>query len=605
MNFARCVVGAASMSRPESEAVVSLGPWDQAARRAVRRADPKVLLAQPAQIAKLSDLEACHVIKQLGVEDAVPLLAHATPDHTRTLFDLEGWSTHALQPDDLLSWLAGYREAGLDALVAAVRAWGREAMAAFLARRLHIAVKPDDDTPPDEVPDWLKQSDDDLELFTTPDDRMLVAARLEDAETDEPVDEDERQSVVRLVADLYRDEGWDEIAGLLRMAMTDDRIDLEETALRFRTGRLEDLGFPPPERARAIYALRDEAPPPPERTLQPTTVALASAYVPPDDGGLFVRALRRIADPRVVQRIESELVPVSNAVLVADRMPWSDPEAVAAAVRKVIGFVQIGLGEEDAVDEAAGRLAAQPLRVWFELGHTRAARLGQRLRKLAARGPFQLGEDPWALLEAPERDAAQALAHRDLSFPRVLEAGGGTSTEAASSEALDVAGIGERRVWRTAQDVRAAEALLAHLEAWAEAEAALGLGAALQGLDEGVLPEAPQERTLRAALTTALSRAWLGGAFEPAPLTGAELRDLADLAGPPRDDAAPALAGTEAVLEALGGRLPAPAAEAARREGAWGLARAAESLAPFAGGQPDPRFVEGLLVRPDPGDDGA
>jgi hypothetical protein len=77
------------------------------------------------------------------------------------------------------------------------------------------------------------------------------------------------------------------------------------------------------------------------------------------------------------------------------------------------------------------------------------------------------------------------------------------------------------------------------------------------------------------------------------------------LAGPPRDDAAPALAGTEAVLEALGGRLPAPAAEAARREGAWGLARAAESLAPFAGGQPDPRFVEGLLVRPDPGDDGA
>lgn len=596
-----------------SSDVVPLGLWDQATRRARRRADLEQLRAQPSLIAQRSELEACHVIKQLGVEDAAPLLAYVTPDQTRALLDLEVWSVEGLRPADVLSWLAGYREAGLEALAGAVRAWDPEAAAAFLDRRLHVALKPTDDTPPEEIPDWLRQADDDLEILTTPDDRMLVAARRVDPTDDEPVDEDEREAVLRLVADLYRDEGWEETAGLLRMALTDDRLDLEETARRFRTARLEDFGFPSPERAQAIYAPRDVEPAVARDALQPTAVALVGAYVPEDDVGLFAAALRRLADPGVVQRIESELVPLANAVLTADRLPWSDPEAIVQAVGKVVGFVQVGLGPDDAVDAAAARLSAQPLRVWFELGHTRAARIAQRLRRLAAGGAFALGDDPWALLEAPERDAAEALVHPRRAFPEVLNPRGAASDgarEALGREPLGVEKIGVYRAWSSAADVEAADALAVHLEAWAEAEAALGLAAGLQRLDGDLWPAEPQERTLRVGLTTALTRAWLGGAFRPEPLAREELRELAGLLPLPPDAPAHArddlqLAGTEAVLSALAQQVPPRAAEAVRREAAWGLARATASLAPFAGRDPDPRFVEGLLVRFDSRDEEA
>lgn len=589
------------MVDPQPPDVVPLGLWDQAARRAVRRTDPGALLAEPRAVANLSDLEAAWAVKQLGVEDAVPLLAHLNPEQTQTLLDLEVWSSGSIAPADVLSWLAGFREAGLEALANAVRAWDPEAAAAFLARRLHIAFKPTDDTPPDEIPDWLRRDDEESPLFTTPDDRFLVAPRASDPADDEPVDEDERDNVLRLVADLYRDDDWEHAAGLLRMAMSDDRWDLEETALRFRTGRLEDLGFPPAERAGEVYAWLDRLPPPSPRPLVPSAVALVSAYVPPADAGLFFQALRRIQDPQVVARIESEVVPLANAVLVADGAPWSSPEAVAAAVTKVIGHVQVALDFEDeteatadvsapTLDRAAERLVRYPLRTLFRWGTTQIAKVATRVRRLECEGAFRVGEDPWALLEPSDRDAAAALAAATPRFPKVLAI---WRSPERRGRPLELEGIGEREPFTERAQLDAALGFVDHIEGWATADGALGLSTALQALEADVWPPDPSERTLRAALVTALAQAWLGKPFELRPLRSSDVAALADQLGDGGE-----LGGREALLSALSARLPPDAADAARREAEWGLARLAESLAPFKGvGQPDLRFIEGIFVR--------
>lgn len=582
------------MSDSEPDAIVPLGPWDQSRRRAVRRADPGTLLAEPKAVATLSELEACHAVKALGVEDAVPLLARFTPDQARALLDLEVWRGARLQPADLLSWLFGFREAGIEPLAEAVKAWDPEAMAAFLGRRLLVAWKPTDDTPPHEIPEWLRRGDDELELLTTPDDRFLVAARIDDPDSGEPIDDDEREGAIRLVADLYRAEDWEHVAGLLRMAQSDDRFDLEETALQFRTARLEDLGFPPPERAEEIYRVSDlergPRSPPSDRAPMRTDVPLVSAYVPESDDGLFFRALRRISDPRVVARIESEIVPLANAVLVADRAPWSDPEAIRTAVAEALGFVQVGLGPEDDLDGAAARLEQQALRSLFGAGYARVARVAHRLRRLSSQGVFRMADDPWGLLEPPDRDAAEALAAPAPRFPLGLEP---WRTPGGRSEPLDLAGFGERRPWRSVVEVEAAEALAEHLEGWARVDGALELSTGIQRLEEPVLPPEPRDRTLRTALSTALAQAWLGGDFRVAPLDRAELEELAS-----RAVEGGGFAGQASVLSALSARLEGAAARAAEREAAWGLDRAAATLAPFAAsGRPDPRFIEGLFVR--------
>jgi len=590
------------MAGADSKDVIALGLWEQAARRAARRADPSILRSKPSAVAELSDLEACHVVKALGVDDAPPLLAHFTADQTRALFDLEAWQADRLAPADLLSWLAGFREAGLEPLAAAVRALDAEAVTALWARRLHIAFKPADDTPPEEVPSWLREASDDLEVATTPDQRFLVAPRFEDPDDGAPVEEDERDAVMRLVADLYRDDDWECVAGLLRAAVTDDRFDLEETALRFRSARLEDLGFPPLDRARSIYEPLDRLPDEHEERLVPTDLALAAPYVPAADDGLFFRALSRIVDPKVVSRIESELVPLANAILVAEHQPWSATEAVGAAVARALGSIQVALatsasddGREVSEQAAAERLTHHALRTLFRLGHTRADRIRRRVLRLRSSRAFALGDSPWALLEAPQRDALEILERTPVELPAVLRA---WIDPEARERPLDLEGLAASEPLRSVAEVAAAEAFADHLEAWSVGAEALGLAAGLQGLDHAIWPEAPADRTLRAALGTALAHAWLGGDFAVAPLSTAELRELAQRVTP-----GGRLPGAEALVEALARRLPAGAAPAVRREARWALERVAGALAPFSGATvrtPDPRFLEGLFVRRDP-----
>ncbi len=359
------------MASNESGAVVSLGPWDQRARAALRRMDAKTLRGKPAALAELSDLEASLAIKAMGVDEAPLLLSHATPEQARALLDFEAWAGGQLQPSDALLWLGAFRSAGIEPLVAAVRAWDRESAVALLSRRLLIADKPDDETPPEDVPDWLKATDDDLRLVASADGRFVMAARTEDPDTGEEVSDEEQDAILRLVDDLYRGEDWEAAVTLLRQAMTDDRFDLEELGLRFRDARLEELGFPPRGRALELYA-----PLVPEDgevlgALAPGPLVLAAPYVPAEDDSMFVRAVRRIEEPSVVRRVESELVPLVNAILVADRAAWSDPDAIAAAVDKAVGGVSGDLGPDE--EAAASRLRTTPLKTLFRRGYTRGS----------------------------------------------------------------------------------------------------------------------------------------------------------------------------------------------------------------------------------------
>ncbi|NJK88871.1 MAG: hypothetical protein HC923_05340 [Myxococcales bacterium] len=238
--------------------VTPLGGWDQLRRLAERRHDFEHLNSEPRAISELSVLEACHAVKALGVEEAGLLLAHLAEDQTRSLFDLEVWSGSTLSPSDALSWLLGFREAGTEALLRAIRSWDREAVILLLARRLHVAIKPTEDTPAHEIPSWLQTPDDDLEVVPTPDGRYLIAARRVDAHAEaegevHELDEEERAHVLLLVSDLYADEEWEHAASLLEAAMSDDSFDLEELALRFRDARNEELGFPSVADAMSIF----------------------------------------------------------------------------------------------------------------------------------------------------------------------------------------------------------------------------------------------------------------------------------------------------------------------------------------------------------------
>src|SRR5688500_10998005 len=74
--------------------VIALLPWDLTVRRARTRKQAREILDRKdadQAIRALSELEAYYLVKELGLEDSVPVLAMLEPHQIRALVDLDVW----------------------------------------------------------------------------------------------------------------------------------------------------------------------------------------------------------------------------------------------------------------------------------------------------------------------------------------------------------------------------------------------------------------------------------------------------------------------------------------------------------------------------------
>ena len=111
--------------------------------------------------------------------------------------------------------------------------------------------------------------------------------------------------------------------------------ELEESALRWRTGRLADLGYPTVDEALSWFAR------PPRRAGARRGRAGAAARLPPRGARarLAARPRRRARSrPRTATRSRRQIVAAANAVLVADAVDPGDVDAVRAAFEAARGL---------------------------------------------------------------------------------------------------------------------------------------------------------------------------------------------------------------------------------------------------------------------------
>ncbi len=593
-----------------TENVLSLRPWDAALRRAKNRATDLLNRSDLAVvIPSLSALEAYTAVKSLGAADAAPVLAHLTPDQVQTLWDMDGWSDHRLSVSDIALWLAAFREASLEAMQRAAGALDFEALSALLRKRLLVAMKPRDDrSEEDPLPEWLAQPGPDIEpLVETPDGRFIIAARPRDEDEDRldaDIDEEDRKWILGFVNELYQQDDWESVATVLRSAAYDLTSQLEEDAYRFRTGRLEDLGFPPRERAIEIYGLLDPDTASPIADAPALDLALPVTYAPPLQQGLLQEALQGIEDPSQMRRLEGDLVAVANKALVADGVAPSQVEAMHEVLQRLRGYVEIALAEgaEPARrrEVATERLLHGHLERLFRVGYTLTVRVAGRARRLLEGSALGDGSRDLALrrLSVAEQGVMEALL---LRRPRVsgaveplvalvLEQDRG-ALGADVDLVLDPGASEVRRPFASWADLTAVRWVLEDLErfvaAWTERPPA-------RPDIEGEVNLPPEERTLDVELTTGAAMVVLGRPYAVAPFSANDLADLADLIR--RDDGQSPRFPTDAVAAAIdvaGGR-------AMRYRVARALGGLAEQLWPHVGRDHiDPRFVDAVLTRLD------
>lgn len=284
--------------------------------------------APEAVIPLLPEAELCFTARALGLWDASWILEHATPAQLVASIDLDAWQ--GLQPDlrSMRDWLAALAEAGEATLLRAARSLDPETLVLMLRDRVQVALDPRDD-------DWQPPPG----AQTLEGQFYLMPRRAGD----------DLDDVVELLRVLFEEDYWLYFR-LVQGVAWELPSDLEEWALRWRTGRLADLGFPSWDEAMRIYgyvrpADRDRIPEEgspldveawnlpvfmpelPETVSQSHSVFRAAAELSEEERRGFFYAF----------------VAIANKVAVADRMPLGDADTLPEAIGVAAAVVSQGL----------------------------------------------------------------------------------------------------------------------------------------------------------------------------------------------------------------------------------------------------------------------
>lgn len=276
----------------------------------------------------LPEAELCFTVRALGLWDAGWILEHATPGQLVASIDLDAWQ--GLQPDrrSMRDWLAALSEAGDPTLLRAARALDPETLVLMLRDRMRVVLDPKDD-------DWQPPPG-----AQTLEGQFYLMSR-------QPGDD--LADVVKLLRALFEQDYWLYFR-LLQGVSWELQSDLEEWALRWRTGRLEDLGFPSWDEAMRIYGFvrpadRDRIPDD-ERPLDVEAwnlpVFLPELPATVSEAHSVFRAAAELDDEER-RGFFYAFVAIANKVAVADRMPLGDADTLPEAIGVAAGVVSQGL----------------------------------------------------------------------------------------------------------------------------------------------------------------------------------------------------------------------------------------------------------------------
>ena len=530
-----------------------------AAPRGMRRVDSLLSAPDPAAaVAEVSFTELFELVNEVGFDDAAEIVHLATPEQIRGCLDLDVWERDQPRVELARPWLAALVDAGFEKLGQVWASLDSEWRALFIQRHcwriwdLTLGEEPD-------------ETSDRPMYFTT--DRFFTLEL--------KGDEDTIRLVRQLLDDLYRSDA-DVARHTIMSARSEAGPELEEDALRWRTGRLADLGFVDYYEALELFRpLEVEAVRVEEGTVDriiPLIDAEATHRLPLALAehviarSFLARAWDRVG-ANEESRLEAGLVIVVNKLLAAARTRPGDQASLRAGGDYATATISLGLEvlARGDLDRAADTLRTVGLGRVFRVGYTVGAKLARLAHGLAPRA-VTAGEPTAAVLGA-------------LTQPRPWFA-----------RALDEAGRPGLRPIESQADVRKVAELLARLTL--RIAVAESLGVDVLGMRAVPEPRPDLDDHVRTALTRVLA----GGELASHALSHDELRaaraalDHGQPVPPARERAQRAVFGR---LD--GARIHVSGGQLRELVDAW-LDEAASTIRDLDPARFDARFIEGLLV---------
>lgn len=328
-----------------------------------------LILADPDRqslVRGMQPQELYWLIKEIGIADAAGLMCLAAPDQLVFIMDIELWQGWSFAANKGVEFFGYLLEGGDEQLQELLPHLDFKLLTLFLGKELLVGGGIGDLTAEEEQLTHWDHTFDDVFMFNfrNPAHAGVVGTFLE--------------RLCRIDYPLY--------IALMENVRSDIDVEQEEECFHFRSGRLQDLGFPPLDEARALYS-----------RVNPGTFTVANdkKLLPGGDDVVlpeltFAQAtlLQRVMPLVETPELRMELNYLINSALVAEDAPFADIEAMNVVLQRVCGYLNIALEYLCGDDEQKGAetLSGEYLKRLFQLGFSILLKLKDMAEKLAGEG---------------------------------------------------------------------------------------------------------------------------------------------------------------------------------------------------------------------------
>ena len=381
-----------------------------------RRADELFNAPDPqAAIRALPPDEFYYVIHELGFPEAMEVLVHGTAEQVQTVLDFSVWDRDRVTLEKSDEWLATLVEAPPEILGKWAQGIDVELLALLLRKRARIYDVSLEDAP--DNPEGV--------LWDSPD-RLFTLEFIGDPE--------QVRVTQHLVDSLYRYSPV-MMRRLLVGMRADDDAELEETAYRWRSGRMADLGFVDFYEALVAYQELDPAS---VRIEASPAASVRPRGEPIDDVHLrlplvvterlsgktpFARAVGGLQTREETADLHFALVALCNRVLAADRIAPSDEDGIRSALERLSTTLDIAvefLARGDGERETAA-VRTVPLLKLHRLGVSLVGKLRRLATALVGKNPFAVLRPAVDIFEPEDGEILASLTRTRPAFPRALD----------------------------------------------------------------------------------------------------------------------------------------------------------------------------------------
>jgi hypothetical protein len=423
------------------------------------------------------------LVKELGREDSMDLLAMASVDQIMVCIDLDSWKGDQIDGDKSLEWLLAALGGTEEEQLQRLYDFDFELLVLILQRSITVLKGPED----------LCDDDQEPGSGTMPYEFEFL-------------DDERAKPLSALVSALFcRDEIF--CRRLMEALRSELPTALEEEVYQQRRNRLLDYGFPDPVDAMAVYARLDveafdlDEYSRPQTLPEPGPVAPGFVLTPMSSQYLLAEVLAAGIDASSVWDLSFLL----NRVMVADGVDVGDSAAVQETLEQVYGCLNIAL------EQLCGTSLEKALEVFdgtyllglFRLGHNITLSLQQEARHL-------LGSAIGAYLDGPYAALVKALQGRRPCY----------------CIAFDGVTLAGELPFFTLRQVEATRQRLADVEVQRrlfQERFAFELPRRQELETNGTVADEFEQATLSDFFLTALANRLLGRDFVPAPISPSEL----------------------------------------------------------------------------------